>query len=154
MRSLESLIALIGKNATDLEIQSLISDEDLTLSSEPDLDEGEASRSYLSSRPNGYLLELRGGRLLTLFVFTIPTDGYQAFRGPLITGISAGSKRQDIRRVLGSPEKSGEAKAIPILGRKGAWDRYAHDGLYLHFEFTDPDEHLRQITVMDASIAP
>ena len=154
MPTLESLMALVGQPVTAADVQSLVAADGLIASTEPDLEEGELPRSYLSCPASGYLLSHAGGRVNTLFVFLVPTDEYQAFSAPLTAGLSSSSTRADVRRVFGVPALSGEAKTLPVLGRKGAWDRYEQGALCVHFEYTDPEGRVRQITVMTADTAP
>jgi len=154
MPTLESLMSLVGKPVASADVQSLVAADGLIASPEPNLEEGELPRSYLSCPSSGYLLSHTEGRVNTLFVFLVPTDEYQPFTGLLTAGLSASSTRANVRRALGKPSHSGEAQTLPILGRKGAWDRYDQGSLCVHFEYTDPGERVRQITVMAAHAAP
>ena len=154
MPTLESLMALVGQPVTAADVQSLVAVDGLISSTEPDLEEGELPRSYLSCPPGGYLLSHTGGRVNTLFVFLVPTDEYRAFSAPLTANLSPSSTRGDVRLAFGLPARSGEPKTIPGLGRKGAWDRYEQGALCVHFEYTDPEGRLRQITVMTTATAP
>jgi hypothetical protein len=150
----ESLISLVGQPVTSANVQGVVGADELVASTEPDLEEGELPRSYLSCPSKGYLLSHTDGRVSTLFIFLVPTDEHQAFVAPIMAGLSAASTRSSVRQALGKPSRSGEARSVPILGRKGAWDRYDHVSLCVHFEYTEPDERIRQITVMSADIAP
>lgn len=154
MTTLESLMGLVGRPVTAADVQSLIAADGLIASTEPDLEEGELARSYLSCPIGGYLLSHSGGRVNTLFVFLVPTDEYRAFSAQLIAGLSSSSSREDVRLAFGLPARSGESQTLPILGRKGAWDRYDQRSLCIHFEYTEPEERVRQITVMTADTAP
>lgn len=154
MSTLESLMSLVGQPVIGADVQSLVVTDQLASSTELALEEGESPRGYLSCPEGGYLLSHTDGRVNTLFVFLVPTDDYQAFPGPLTAGLSASSARSDVRQALGRPDRSGEARTFPGLGRKGAWDRYDRGPLCLHFEYTEPEERVRQITVMTAASAP
>jgi hypothetical protein len=154
MPTLESLMALVGQPVTAADVQSLVVTNAVIESTEPDLEEGEPPRSYLSCPAGGYSLSHTDGRINTLFVFLVATDEYQPFSAQLIAGLSRCSKRPDVRSSLGSPDRKGEAQWLPILGRKGAWDRYNRGALCIHFEYTEPEERVRQITVMTADTAP
>jgi hypothetical protein len=154
MRSLESLMSLVGQPVIADGVQSVVSTDQLESSTEPDLEEGESPRSYLSSPGGGYALSHTDGRVNTLFVFLVATDAYQPFRGALPAGLSAASTRADVRRALGKPERYGEPQVLSGLGRKGAWDRYDRGSLCLHFEYTETGERVRQITIMTADTAP
>jgi hypothetical protein len=154
MSSLESLIGLVGQQVTSAAVQSRVASDRLISSSDPDLEEGEAIRSYLSRRPGGYQLIHTDGRIRTLFVFLVPPDGYQQFCGSLVRGLSLLSTRSDVRKAFGKPDHHGKAQTIPVLGRRGAWDRFDQGPLCWHFQNTEPEERLRQITVMSADTAP
>ena len=90
----------------------------------------------------------------TLFLFVLPSEGFEAFRGTLIGGLTSQASRDEVRTQLGLPSHSKEAQTLPILGRKGAWDRYDSERICIHFEYTEPDERLRMVTVMAADTAP
>ena len=154
MRSFESLLSLVGQPVASPNVQSVMATDGAISSTEPDLDEGETPRSHLSCPAIGYQLSHTAGRVNTLFVFLIPDDEFEAFQGTLKAGLSAASTRTDVQRELGKPTRSGEPKSHPILGRKGAWDRYDGDSSCLHFEYTEPEQRLRRITVMTVETAP
>ena len=153
-RSLDSLVSLVGQSVTASPVQSLVAADRLVASTEPDLAEGETPRSYFSCTAGGYLLSHRHGRIETLFVYLTPCGEYRAFRGALIAGLSARSTRADVRKALGRPTRSGEAQTVPVLGRKGAFDRYDNESLCLHFEYSEAGQVVRLITVMAADSAP
>jgi hypothetical protein len=154
MPTLESLMGLVDQRVTAAAVQSLIAADGLIELREPDLEEGEVPRIFLSCPTGGYLLLHTAGRINTLFVFLVPTDEYEAFSSELIAGLTRSSTRTDVRRTFGLPALSGEAQVVPMLGRKGAWDRYNQASLCVHFEYTEPEERVRQITVMTADTAP
>jgi hypothetical protein len=154
MPTLESLMAVVGSRVDSPAVAALIESERLALSAEPDLEEGEPQRHYLSNPAHGYLMQLSNGRIETLFVFLVPTEEYESFDGALTWGLSGESTRSDVLRCLGRPERSGEAQTIAGLGRQGTWDRFMLGGICLHCQYTEPKERLRQLTVMAADIAP
>lgn len=154
MPSLESLIVLVGEPVDAPSVQALIASEQLRASTEEDLEEGEPSRSHLSSPTGGYVFTHTLGRVDTLFVYVKPKDGYAAFRGVLTNGLTARSTRTDVRKSLGTPSRSGEPQTLPVLGRCGGWDRFDSKILCLHFQYSEPDEEIELITVMMANIAP
>jgi len=154
MPTLESLMALVGQPVAAADVRSLIAADGLVASTEPDLDEGEVPRGYLSCPTGGYSLSHTKGRVNTLFVYLVPTAEYQAFSAKLIASLSRSCSRADVRRALGTPALSGEAQMDRILGRMGAWDRYNQGSLCVHFEYTEPEERVQQITVMTADTAP
>jgi hypothetical protein len=154
MPSMESLIALVGQRVDDTAVQALIASERLQSSTEEDLEEGEPVRSHLSSPTGGYLFSHTLGRLNTLFVHARPKGEYAAFRGELVHGLTPQSTRPDVRRKLGTPSRSGEARNHPLLGSYGAWDRFDSTPLCLHFQYTQAAEEIDLVTVMLAHVAP
>jgi hypothetical protein len=154
MRTRESLMSLVGQRVTAPIVQSLVATDGLTSYAEPDFEEGEAPRSYLSCSVGGYQFCHTDGRVNTLFVYLASKEEFQAFRRPLIAGLSAGATRTNVRQALGQPTRSGEPCTLPILGPRGAWDRYDGESVCLHFAYTDQEERVQLITVMTADIAP
>jgi hypothetical protein len=135
-------------------VQDLIRAERLIESAEEDLEEGETPRSYLSSVDGGFQFSYLDGRIQTLFVFLLATDGVQSFSRRLIAGLTPSSTREDVRHVLGKPSYSGQQIIHSILGPKGPWDRYDREFICLHFEYAQAEDGIRQITVMTVDAAP
>jgi hypothetical protein len=154
MRSVESLMALLGLPITSDIVQDMVASESLEQVIEDDLEERESTRGYLSCSRGGYSLAHTDGFIDTIFVFVARTEKYQPFRGPLLARTTSASTRDHVRKAFGEPERSGEPKTVPVLGRYGAFDRYRQGDLYLHFEYTEPDERIKQITVMTSERAP
>ena len=47
-----------------------------------------------------------------------------------------------------------EATHIAGLGRQGAWDRFAVGEASVHFQYTEPGERIRLVTIMIRGEAP
>lgn len=154
MTSMESLAALVGQPVDAPAVQALIASERLQSSTGPDSEEGIPGRAYLSQPGGGYEFSHALGRINTLFVYVTPAHGNAAFRGTLVNGLSARSTRADVRRELGTPSRSGEARVVAPLGRFGAHDRFDAAERCLHFQYNEPDETIQLITVMTADTAP
>ncbi|MBA4067192.1 MAG: hypothetical protein C0501_26500 [Isosphaera sp.] len=153
----DSLAALIGQPVASPLVQALIRSGRLRGSSAPD-GEGEERRHYLSDPEAGYELTHVGGRIVTAFLYVRPSDdfsdGFSPFGGTLPDGLSLESTRADVRRALGEPPRSGEARISPGLGRKGAWDRYDRPAVSFHIQYTDGGEQVQMITLMAPDVAP
>ncbi len=154
MPSMESLVALIAKSVNSPEVQAVIASEELVLSSEEDLEEGEPVRSFLSSPSGEYLFSHTLDRIDTLFIYIKPKTKHTAFTGELIRRLTINSSRMDVRRIFGMPTRSGEPQDLPPLGRFGGYDRYDSKELCLHFQYSESDEQIEMITIMSADIAP
>lgn len=157
--TMDELAELIGEDADSARVRSLVASESLAASADPDLEEGEIPRRYLTNRRDGYLLTNQGGRIVTLHLLVVPKDleaaeGYQPFRGALTAGLTAESTRAEVLRQFGPPARSGEAVNHRLFGRLGAWDRFDGERVCLHFEYAGPDDRIGQITVMAAGTAP
>ena len=77
----------------------------------------------------------------TIFIFPIQgkLDGFEfdALRG-----------RTFILDKMGAPSKSGPEMVLPILGKKGGFDRYDFDDYSIHFEYTPGQQGIEKITLM------
>jgi len=154
MASAEELMAIVGVPVVADAVRALIASDGLVASSDPELEEGEPVRSNLSGPAAGYELLCRAGRVDSAFIFVVPSQGYTPFAGSLPGGLSASDTRQDVRRRFGMPERSGDAFTHRILGRQGAWDRFAVGPLCVHFRYIDTGERIGQVTIMLAESAP
>jgi hypothetical protein len=154
MAVIEELLSVVGAPVNSALVQALITADSLIASAEPDLEEGEPQRSYLSSPTAGYQLMHERGRVETVFLYVEPADGFAAFSGSLPGGLQRGVTRQDVRAKFGQPERSGAPVEISGLGRQGAWDRFAVGAIRIHFQFTEPEQRIRLVTVMTAVNAP
>jgi hypothetical protein len=150
---MDSLAALVGQPVDAPAVRAMIASERLQSSTDADLEEGEPVRSHLSSRGAGYEFTHVLGRITTLFVYVTPAAGTAAFKGKLIHGFSPRSTRTDVRRKLGTPSRSGEARTISPLGRVGAHDRFDSKHSCVHFQYTEHEE-IELITVMTSDTAP
>ena len=122
MASAEELMAVVGTPVDSMAVRALVASDDLDASSEPDMEEGEPIRSYLSGRAAGYQLLCEGGRVETAFLFVVPSrldEGYSPFTGSLPGGLRASDKRPVVLGRFGAPERSGEAFTDRVLGRRG-----------------------------------
>jgi hypothetical protein len=154
MATAEELLAVVGSPVDSDAVRALVAADGLAASAEPDLEEGEPPRAYLSNPAAGYQLMHHCGRVATAFLYAEPAEGFLAFPGPLPGGLPRGATRAEVRARFGAPERSGEAVTIPRLGRQGAWDRFAVDAVRVHFQYTEPGRRVRLVSVMAAADAP
>ena len=154
MSRIEALIALIGSEVVSPLVRAMIDSEQLEASFDPDLDEGEPIRKYLSSRTGGFQFRHINERIDTLWVYLTPSEGFHAFSDPLTSNLMNLSSRHQVLLRFGTPERSGEVGNITGLGYKGAWDRFLINERHFHFQYSLQDERLELLTVMAVGIAP
>lgn len=154
MATAEELFAVVGSPVDSPAVRAMVTADALAASTEEDLEEGEPLRSYLSNPIVGYQLMHHSGRVVTAFLYAEPGEGFAAFPGPLPGKLPRGATRAQVRARFGTPERSGEPFTSPFLGRQGAWDRFAVGGVRVHFQYTDPEQRVRLVTVMTAADAP
>lgn len=154
MPTIEELIAVVGTPVDSVAVRLLIASDGLIASAEPDLEEGEPQRAYLSAHSAGYQLMHCGREILTAFVYVEAAEGFQTFSGPLLGGLPDHATRQAVLERFGLPSKSGTAVTIAGLGRQGAWDRFDIGRVCIHFQYTESDERVRLLSVMLPCNAP
>lgn len=148
MATAEALMAVIGSPVDSDAVRALVAADGLTASTDPDLEEGVPVRAYLSNPAAGYQLMHHSARVVTAFLYAEPDEGFTAFPGPLPGGLDRGATRAEVRGQFGTPESIGQPVTIPVLGRRGAWDRFAVGGVWVHFQYTEPGERVRRVTIM------
>jgi hypothetical protein len=154
MATADELMAVVGSPVDADAVRSLVAADELVASTEEDLEEGERLRSYLANLAAGYQLMHHSGRVATAFVYAEPDEGFSAFPWPLPGGLSRGATRSEVRTRFGVPERSGEAVTVPALGRQGPWDRFAVGAVRVHFQYTEPEQRVRRVTIMAVADAP
>lgn len=154
MATVDALMVIVGAPVDSEGVRTLIAADHLVASTEPDLEEVEPPRSYLSGPAAGYQIIHCEGQVDTVFLYAVPAEGFEPFRGPLPGDLSARATRQEVLRRFSIPERSGEASTIPGLGRQGAWDRFVVGSVCVHFQYTEPEERIRLVSLMVAGKAP
>ncbi len=154
MASAEELLVVVASPVDSVAVQALVVADALTASAEPDLEEGEPRRAYLSNPAAGYQLMHHSGRVVTAFLYAEPADGFVAFPRPLPGGLPRGATRAQVRSRFGAPERSGEPVTIAGLGKQGAWDRFAVGGVRVHFQYSESDQRVQLVSIMAAADAP
>jgi hypothetical protein len=104
----------------------------------------------LSSKELGYEVAHRKGRIETVFLFLQPRHGYSLFQGELISGLSTDDSREEVRRKLGPPTRSGFGDEEGLW----PWDRYDSDALCMHVAYGESGAGVRMLTLMAPDVAP
>lgn len=154
MATFDEIKAVIGTPTQSLAVVWLIAADKLEVSAEPDPGEETARRAYLIGHAAGYDLVCEGGRVSSAHIFLEPEDGFESFAGGLPEDLPRTATREEVRRRFGGPERSGEAFSSRLLGRQGAWDRFPFGTLLIHFQYGEPDDRIRRITLMTIEDAP
>ena len=154
MATAEELLAVVGAPVDSAAVNALVAVDGLASSTGPDYEEGEPRRSYLTNLAAGYQLLCHSGRVVTAFLYAEPAEGFAAFPGSLPGGLARGTRRAEVLARFGAPERSGEAVTVPGLGRQGAWDRFAVDAVRVHFQYTEPEQSIRLVSVIAEPHAP
>src|SRR5215831_7663221 len=137
----EDLLPLMGKTFDDPEVSAF-----LRGTGTPATVENFPPTIVVSYEPLGFSINFNGSKKLSAAHFYIsPQEGFEEFRGSLIRGLGKKSTREQIRSVLGAPEKSSDE--VPC------WDRFSYEGRVAHFQFGD-DGELVLVTLMDPGSAP
>jgi len=154
MATARKLLSIVGKPIKCATFQTLISQDRLKASKEPDLKENLFETWYFVAKKHGYEILAEAGRVVAVFLYAEPADGYDAFSAPLPHGVPRGSTRTEVRHQLGKPERNGQAYDDKILGPQSAWDRFAVGSIRIHFEYSYPELQVQRITLMTEDGAP
>ncbi|MEI7688386.1 MAG: hypothetical protein WCL32_25545 [Planctomycetota bacterium] len=154
MATAEELMAIVGASVDAVAVRELIQVDQLVSSTEPELNEGESPRAYLTGSKVGYQLMYHRGRVAAAFLYVEPSEGVAAFAGRLPGGLTSRATRNDVQTRFGAPEQCGEPITIAGLGRYGAWDRFEYCGVRIHFQYTFSGEVVRRVTIMSNDDVP
>ena len=154
MATASKLLSLLGKPITGAALRGVIARDELKLSKEPDLKEGQPDACAFIGKKVGYEISAEDGRVVAVFLRVEKSDGFVSFPGPLPYKVPRDATRTEVRRLLGKPEHSGKAYKDKILGPQNAWDRFAVDSIRVHFEYTDPGLQISLVTLMTEESAP
>lgn len=89
-----------------------------------------------------------------VFVYCTPIEGFEPYGGPLPHGLKTAMGRDQVRSLLGWPERSGEPSRLPVLGDKPAWDRFEVAEGRLHVSYRLGSPGISMLTLMTAESAP
>lgn len=74
-------------------------------------------------------------------------ERYSRYTGVLPGSLEFSMGRSQARVLLGTPQQSGEAIAIPILGVKPPWDAFVIGRFRVHIEYTDAYDSIGMVTL-------
>lgn len=74
-------------------------------------------------------------------------EGYSAFKGQLLSGVSSGWSEEAVVQVLGEPTADGGGKLDMLLGYINRWVKYEKEAYALHLQF-DQSNQLCRASVM------
>lgn len=105
-------------------------------------------RYYLSFNKKGLSLVL----LLDMTVEAVQfhAEGHEefsAYRGPLPFGIHFSTDRAEARARLGTPNRSAEARLVPVLGLQQPWDIFDFTAFVLHLLYASQVDGIQMVTL-------
>ena len=93
--------------------------------------------SYIQMPDYGMSFVLSDGRSVqAIQLYSRGRDGYGQFNGDIPGSLTYSMSRSRVRTNLGDAKFSGEAKVLPIIGEKPAWDQFEIDGVIVHVQYT------------------
>jgi hypothetical protein len=137
-------ILILGKKITDVSIDhseySLLYND---LGADKNIDP-----TWIAKAKDGrYEMKLSVDKVIkTIFIYPIhdKLDGFD---------FNARTGRTFIIERMGIPSKSGQEMELPILGRRGGFDRYDYSNYSIHFEYVVGRQDIKMITLMLAEVA-
>ena len=74
--------------------------------------------------------------------------------GEALSEVPFSGGRREVLARFGTPSKSGAPVRIPVLGDRGAWDRFSLPTVSLHFQYRLDRDEIDMITLMCADAVP
>ena len=68
--------------------------------------------------------------------------------------VSFAASRTQVVAQLGAPSKSGKAVRIPVLGDRGAWDRFTGPDCVIHVQYMLDRDEIDMVTLMRPDAVP
>lgn len=151
---MQQLIGLIGVEADSGKAQEILAPLSCAFRTEEPLEEGDLPEHYLISAQNGIQLRLdRNERIAVIFLYGQPKDGFEPYKGGLVSSLSFSSNQRDIQSALGSPSAVGKP-GKSLLGSHGGWIRYDYSDYSIHFSFGVQGGTIDLVTIMSADSVP
>jgi hypothetical protein len=109
------------------------------------LEEGEDQEYSVESEDGTWeiLLSLKN-RIKTIFLHL--NRGHVGF-----AGVTAKMSKEEVLKVLGTPDSEGHPHVDPILGSYAGWEKYLRDDHYLHIEHENQCSGVKMITLMSVN---
>lgn len=102
----------------------------------------------------GHGLELRCDSAETVSVIFMHSREYGGFREDSLLELPFSSTREQGLEHFGTPSKSGQGRSDSVLGKYGAWDRFARAGFAIHVEYRAEADCVDKITLMRGDVVP
>jgi hypothetical protein len=134
------LSEIVGRRLDELAVLAL-----LGLNSAP-TKEKIGDRDYVELKARGISLVLRNDHVLAVQLHAGGRDSFSRYDGPIMGGATFEMTRDDLRNLLGVPQRSGEA-TTGILGKMPPWDRWSLGGVCLHAEYEADTKGVRLFTM-------
>jgi hypothetical protein len=74
--------------------------------------------------------------------------------GEALSEVAFSVSRREVLERFGVPSKSGAPVRLPVLGSKGAWDRFAIPAGSIHFQYRLDRDEIEMITLMCRGTEP
>lgn len=74
--------------------------------------------------------------------------------GEALSEVPFSLSRREVLERYGSPSKSGAAVRLPVLGDRGAWDRFALPAGTIHFQYRLDRDEIEMITLIRRDAVP
>lgn len=113
----------------------------------PDIERIE-DQSYLSIHDRGVSFVFPDNR--TIGAVQLHSQGHEGFSGyadALPAGLSFNMSREEVQKLLGKPDRSGEEGQVPFLGHKPAWDSFLEGNMRIHVEYDFGQTALQLVTI-------
>jgi hypothetical protein len=105
-------------------------------------------RTYLSWPDHGLDIQLdKAGRIEILFLHAAGHEEYCRFPHPLPCGLRFELSRDEVRGIMGTPDKSGEPAIISVLGSYPAWDVFTARGTRVHVSYCESGPGISLVTL-------
>jgi hypothetical protein len=106
-------------------------------------------RAYLVYPAHGIEVALdEAGLIEQVMLHAEGHESHRGYRGPLPEGLSFMMSREEARHRLGTPERSGEAAVLPVLGASPPWDRFLRAGHLAHVRYADETARAIALTTL------
>jgi hypothetical protein len=101
-----------------------------------------------------YEFEGRGVEVICDELDRIQTLFLHRGEGESLAGVPFSTKRQEVLERFGTPASSGGPVRIPVLGDRGAWDRFTVPEGSLHVQYSSDRDEIDMITLIRPDAVP
>jgi hypothetical protein len=93
-------------------------------------------------------------RVQTIHMHSLNDEGFNEFAYSLPNDLSFSLSQQDVRSILGMPNKITSGLKVPVLGKMPDSDIYYFDGYSIAVVYSDNLKSIRRITLMTPEATP